>query len=101
LHEIGFTVSLAFFGFYCFLLGWLIMASTFMPRVVGVLMAVGGVAYVTYSFTDIVSPTMAASLLPYPLILGTIGEVVLTLWLLVVGLNGQQWNAQAAAAKSS
>jgi hypothetical protein len=100
LHEIGFTVSLAFFGFYCFLLGWLIMASTFMPRVLGVLMAVGGMAYVTYSFAYIVSPAIAASFLSYPLILGTIGEVALTLWLLMAGLNGQQWNAQAEAAKS-
>ena len=101
LHEIGFTISLVFFGFYCFLLGWLIMASTFIPRTVGVLMIVGGLAYVTYSFADFVSPTLAASFLSYPLILGTLGEVVLTLWLLVVGLNGQQWKAQAEAAKSN
>jgi hypothetical protein len=101
LHKISFTISLVFFGFYCFLLGWLIMGSTFMPRTVGVLMAVGGLAYMTYSFADVVSPPIAANVGAYPLILGAMGEAALTLWLLVVGLNGQRWKAQTAAAELS
>jgi len=97
LHESGFTISLMFFGFYCFLLGWLIIASTFMPRVVGVLLAIGGLAYMTYSFADFVSPRLAAGFASWPLLLGTFGEVALTLWLLVVGLNASKWREQAAA----
>jgi hypothetical protein len=88
-HELGFTISLVFFGLYCFLLGWLIVASTFMPRVVGALMAVAGLAYITYSFADFVSPSTAASLSPYAVGLGGLGEVALTVWLLAVGVKVQ------------
>jgi len=99
LHELGFTISLVFFGFYCFLLGWLIVASTFMPRVVGVLMAVGGLAYMTYSFAGFVTPSAAASLSPYTLVLGGLGEAALTLWLLAAGVNVQRWTEQAKGAE--
>ena len=74
LQKMSFTISLLFFGFYCFLIGWLIVASTFLPRTVGVLMAVAGLAYMTHSFADVVSPLLAASFGAYPLILGAMGE---------------------------
>lgn len=95
LHELGFTISLVFFGFYCFLLGWLIAASTFMPRVIGVLMVVAGMAYMTYSFADFASPSAAVSLSSYALLLGGLGEAALTLWLLTAGVNVQRWMDQA------
>jgi len=95
LHELGFAISLVFFGFYCFLLGWLIVASTFMPRIVGLLMAVGGLAYMIYSFAGFVSPSAAAILSPYTVGLGGLGEAALTLWLLVAGVNVQRWMEQA------
>jgi hypothetical protein len=82
LHELGFTISLVFFGFYCFLLGWLMIASSFIPRPVGVLMGVAGLAYIAYSFTDFVSPPLAAGLSSSAVMLGGLGEAALTLWLL-------------------
>jgi len=33
---------LVFFGVYCLLIGYLILQSTFLPRILGVLMAIGG-----------------------------------------------------------
>ncbi len=96
LHQLGFTISLMFFGFYCLLLGWLIIASTFMSRLVGVLMAVGGIAYMTYSFTYFVSPSLATRLSSWSLLFGSLGEVALTLSLLAVGLDGSKWRELAA-----
>ena len=46
------------------------------------------------------APTLAASFRAYPLLLGSMGEVALILWLLL-GLNGKQWKAQREAAESS
>jgi hypothetical protein len=98
LHQLGFTLSLLFFGFYCFLLGALIVASSFMPRFIGVLMAVGGIAYMTYSFAYFGAPSLAAHLSSAALALGSLGELALTLWLLARGLNASKWNALSTAA---
>ncbi len=94
-YDVGFTVSLVFFGVYCALIGWLIVGSTFMPRLVGALMIVGGLAYMTYSFTDFISPSLAARLASPAMMLGGLGEAVLTLWLLLVGVNAGKWSQQA------
>ncbi len=84
---------LVFFGFYCLLIGYLIFRSTFLPRFLGVLMAVGGLGWLTF-----MSPTLSHSLYPYNLSPGIIGEGALTLWLLVMGLNEQRWKEEEAAA---
>ena len=81
---------LGFFGFYCLLIGYLIFKSTFLPRILGVLMALGGLGWLTFF-----SPTLATSLYPYNLAPGIIGEGALTLWLLAFGVNEQRWNALA------
>ncbi|HMJ19684.1 MAG TPA: DUF4386 domain-containing protein, partial [Gemmatimonadaceae bacterium] len=82
-HRAPTTINpLVFFGFYCLLIGYLIIRSTFLPRIFGVLMAIGGLGWLTF-----MSPTLSHSLYPYNLAPGMIGEGALTLWLLVVGLN--------------
>ena len=80
-------------GIYCLLIGYLIFRSTFLPRTLGVLMAIAGLGWLTF-----MSPTLTHSLYPYNLAPGIIGEGVLTLWLLAVGLNEQRWKEQEAAA---
>ena len=82
---------LGFFGFYCLLIGYLIIKSTFLPRVLGVLMAIGGLSWLTFF-----SPSLTSQLNPYNLAPGIFGEGMLTLGLLVVGLNEQRWLEQAS-----
>lgn len=84
---------LVFFGCYCLLIGYLILRSTFLPRILGVLMALGGLGWLTF-----ISPALSSYLSPYNMAPGVLGESVLTLWLLSVGLNAQRWNEQARAA---
>lgn len=73
--------SLAFFGFYCVLIGYLIFRSAFLPRFLGVLMALGGLSWLTF-----LSPSLAHALAPYNYGPGLLAEGVLTLWLLVRGV---------------
>ena len=82
--------SLVFFGFYCLLIGYLIFRSTFLPRFLGAGMAVGGLGWLTF-----LSAPLASYLSPYNLAPGMIGEGLLTLWLLVFGVNVQRWKEQA------
>src|SRR6267143_4791865 len=49
LYVQGFNITMVFFGFQCFLIGCLIVRSTFLPRILGVLLAIGGSSYVISS----------------------------------------------------
>ncbi len=89
----AFNIAFAFFGFYCVLIGYLIFRSTFMPRVLGVLMMFGGLGWLTFMY-----PPLASHLDPYIRTPGILGEGSLTLWLLFKGVNAQRWNEQASAA---
>ena len=84
--------SLVFFGFYCLLIGYLIVRSTFLPRLLGVGMAIGGLGWMTF-----LSTPLANYLSPYNLAPGMIGEGLLTLWLLAFGVNVQRWRERASA----
>ncbi len=86
--------SLVFFGPYCLLLGYLIFRSTFLPRILGVLMALAGLGWLIF-----LSPH-ANHLSTYLKVLGFLAEASLMLWLLVKGVNDQRWKEQASAARS-
>lgn len=92
-HGQGYNISLVFFGFYCLLIGYLIFRSAFLPRILGVLMAIAGLDWLTF-----LSPPLAKYLSPYIVALGLLGEGSLCLWLLVIGVNVQRWKEQASAA---
>jgi hypothetical protein len=90
LNAYAFGIYLVFFGFWCVLIGFLIFKSTFLPRILGVLLAIAGLGWVTY-----LSPPLARYLFPYIAGASALGEIPLLLWLLVVGLNDQRWKEQA------
>ncbi|MGD0506756.1 MAG: DUF4386 domain-containing protein [Terriglobales bacterium] len=87
------NICVVFFGLYCLLIGYLIFRSTFLPRILGVLMAFAGLGWLTF-----LSPPFATHLSPYVLVLGFLAELALMLWLLVMGVNVQRWKEQASAA---
>jgi hypothetical protein len=87
------NICLVLFGFYDVLIGYLIFRSFFLPRVLGVLMALAGLGWLTFLY-----PPVANSLSPYILVLGFLAELLLMLWLLVKGVNVQRWKEQAGKA---
>lgn len=84
-----------FFGFYCLLLGFLIYRSSFIPKVIGLLMALAGLGLLTNTVTTLFSPELAHSLSNVTTGLDGLGEISFALWLLVFGVNGQRWTALA------
>ncbi len=101
LHAQGYLICLVFFGVYEALLGYLIFRSTFLPRWLGVLVAIAGLAFVTNSFMSFLAPALENVLGSYILALDGIGELALMLWLLVMGVNVQKWNERAYATSAS
>ena len=91
------NIAFVFFGLYCLLIGFLIFRSTFLPRTLGVLMAIAGTCWLTSSFASFLSPPLAALLSPY-IAAGGLGEAALTFWLLLIGVNGARWEQQAGVA---
>ena len=90
--PIRYVHPLAVFGCYCLLIGYLIFRSTFLPRVLGVLMAFGGLGWLTFASSD-----LASYLSPFNLAPGILGESALTLWLLAKGVNAERWQEQSGA----
>jgi uncharacterized protein DUF4386 len=92
LYSQAYSVALVFFGFYCLQIGYLIFKSTFLPRILGVLMAFAGLGWLTF-----LSPPLAKYLYPHiVLALAALGEGSLMLWLLVIGVNADRWKEQAS-----
>src|SRR5208282_2510598 len=94
LNQYAFNIDLVFFGLWCVLTGYLFFGSTFLPRILGVLLAISGLGYVTYLY-----PPLAYYLfIPYIAAASALGEIPLELWLIVMGVNAQRWKEQASAA---
>lgn len=86
----GGNVSLVFFGFYCGLVGFLILRSTFLPRIVGAGMLIASAGWLTF-----LAPSLVSALYPYNLLPGIAGEGLLTVWLLARGVNAERWKEQS------
>ena len=85
-------IYLVFFGLFNLLIGYLIFKSTFLPRILGVLMALSGLGWLMF-----LSPRLANYLLTYIEVIGIIAEASLMLWLLVKGVRVERWREQASA----
>jgi len=84
-------VALVFFGLFCFLIGWLIYKSTFLPQILGAVLMFAGIAWLAFPFLPV-----GNLFLPFIEAFGVLAEGLLMLWLLVMGVNVERWNQQAA-----
>jgi Domain of unknown function (DUF4386) len=98
LRTFGFDISLFFFGFHCLLVGYLVYRSTFFPRILGIGLAIGGIGYVANILATAIPPATVSHRFPYIMLPAGLAEIMLTLWLLIVGVNVQRWKEQAGAA---
>jgi hypothetical protein len=89
-----YNIGLVFFGFYLLQLAYLTFRSTFLPRWLGVLVALGA-GWLVFLY-----PPLARATSRY-VVLASFGEVLLVLWLSVRGVDEERWQAQAAAGRGS
>ena len=93
LHGLGYLLCLVFFGIACMVMGALITKSTFLPRLLGLLLALVGCCYVFNSFANFLAPEFASYLFPWLLLPGLPVELGLALWLVVKGVDAVKWEA--------
>lgn len=90
-HAHGYALALLFFGL-CFLVhGHLIVKSGYLPKLLGMLIQVAGLAYVVNSLAVFLAPAFEAKLFPLILVPAFIAETSLCLWLLTKGVNVDKW----------
>jgi hypothetical protein len=95
LHGHGFVVAEIFWGLWLFPLALLVYRSRFLPRFLGVWLALAGFAWVILSLTGVLLPQHADKVDTYlqPAILG---EIAFILWLVIKGAKPPALNAAAS-----
>ena len=85
-YKTGFVTAQLFFGTWLFPLGYLVYKSGFLPRFLGVLLVLDGIAVLIWFLQALLLPDYPA--LRYPgIVVSFLAEVGLALWLLVKGVN--------------
>src|SRR5947209_9786750 len=87
----------AYYGMSWIVRAYLIFRSGYLPKFLGVLMAIGGLGFVVRNFLLILAPGYASDVL---LMLMFPGGLILTVWLLVKGVDVPKWKAKVSAAQT-
>lgn len=93
LSAYGQAVFTMFYGVGSVLLGYLIYRSRFLPKSIGILVALSGVGFVAKAFTMALVPSYSSSLLLLP---AGVAWLALTGWLLIKGVDTAKWKETAA-----
>jgi hypothetical protein len=86
MRRSGILVAQVFWGLWLLPLGFLVFRSGFLPKLLGILLVIGGVGYLLDSGTQLLFPG-----LPTISQFTFIGELLLPLWLLIKGVNVERW----------
>lgn len=92
-HGYGYLIAGAFFGVSLLLLGWLVFRAAYLPRVLGVLLALAGAGYLIESFGTVVYPAGEAVFTWIVTVPAVLGEVGLALWLVAKGVDADRFPA--------
>jgi hypothetical protein len=93
LYGYGGGLFMVFYGVAAVLRGYLIFRSGYLPKVLGVLLALAGLGFITKNFALVLAPAYASDAFLLPMFLACVS---LTVWLLVKGVDASQWEAKAA-----
>jgi len=93
-QTIAYDIQQVFYATDFLVVGYLLFRATFVPRTLGVVLWIGALCYLTYSFADLLVPEFAAHLFPYIQIPSGLAEISLCLWFLIMGVNVFRWKQQ-------
>jgi hypothetical protein len=79
----GLFIAQIFFGLWLFPLGYLVIKSRYVPRILGILLIVAGFGYVIDSFGKFLLPNYNLTIAIFTFV----GEVTFLSWLLIKGVN--------------
>lgn len=91
LHEHGLDVATVFWGLWLLPMGYLVFKSGFLPKIIGILLMIACFGYLVDSAASFLFPDSGVSIGQFTFI----GELLLLLWLLIRGVNVEQWEKRA------
>jgi uncharacterized protein DUF4386 len=95
LYGYGSGIAFAFYGVGSILFGYLIFQSGYLPKLLGILLALSGLGFVIRTFLLILAPAYASLVFLLPTV---VAGLALTVWLLVKGVDVRKWEGEAALA---
>lgn len=87
LHEYGIQIAGIFWGLWLLPMGYLVYKSNYIPKIIGILLTIGGFGYLADSFIFFLFPNFSVVFSEFTFI----GEVMMVFWLLIKGVNVEQW----------
>lgn len=93
IYNYGFAAGLIFFGIACVIRSYLIIKSELFPKLIGWLLLLAGLCYLVNSAALLVLPNFAPLLFPWVFLPVLVGELTLSLWMMLKGMNMTKWQA--------
>ncbi len=87
LYKSGTNIAGIFWGLWLFPMGYLVFKSRFLPKLIGILLIIGCFGYLADSVIFFLVPNFHVTISQFTFI----GEILLPLWLLIKGVNVEQW----------
>lgn len=93
----GLLLTQVFWGLWLFPLGYLVLKSRLMPRLLGILVIIAGGGYAADAVLAILLPNIGVSISPFTFV----GELLFVLWLLFKGVKVGQWDEVTRAEQTT
>jgi hypothetical protein len=87
INDYGTLTIEMFWGLWLLPFGLLVYNSRFIPGIFGILLIIAGIAYINSSLTSLLFPSYSKFVSLPTLILVAMGEISITLWLLIKGVK--------------
>jgi hypothetical protein len=98
-YSYGFATGIIFFSLDVFLVGYLIFKSGYLPKVLGVLFIIASLGYLIDNFSSVLRENYVTGATYFALPIA-IAEIAFPLWLLIRGVNAEQWKKRALESAS-
>jgi hypothetical protein len=93
-HEIGWSIGIVFFSLHVFVLGYLVYKSGYLPGILGVLLVIASAAYLIDGLAILLLPGYEETPIYFVIPIAA-AEMLFPLWLLIKGVNVEEWEKRA------
>lgn len=89
-HRVGYDIGIIGFGAWLFPIGYLIIKSKAMPKLIGIFMMAGGISFMLYLIVGYAFPELKDTVAMIDTVCSSLGEFSFALWLLVFGIRWEK-----------